>query len=258
MTDQDTNSDGTTRRSVLKGGATLIPLSHNGDSGGLFGIFSSDDGDGGHLIGIGIQKEGETVIKKPKTLNFDDAAFEVIQPNDYDKEARIELDGALVVEDEDISPASVDTGLVSTDDLDIAGSDLAASGDYVERRSFAAFSRSFSTTSTSYTSDVTQFDVQLTWDHVIPANGQGAFNYECQVSPGTDETVDIRLQNTVDVETMGEITGITTAGSLTIGPSNYTPTTRTGVIKLEAQIRNSNGANSSTLRRPQGGVGVQV
>ncbi|QIO25423.1 hypothetical protein [Haloarcula sp. JP-L23] len=143
--------------------------------------------------------------------------------------------------------------------LAVEGSELASNG---ARISLAQFhpqgQRSFSTTSTTYTSSVNQFEPQPTWDLLGPANATTSVYWAVYVGVGSGETVDIRLYNADDSETILDRTGITSSGWRAIGPTNYRPTSDSRRIGIRAEIRTDPGSNSSTLTAPQMNIGLEL
>jgi hypothetical protein len=119
-------------------------------------------------------------------------------------------------------------------------------------------SPSINTTSTTYTGDV-NFGVQLVeWDTLV-GDRQGVGMMYGDVRVGTDETVDIRLQNTVDGETVAEATGFTSDFPRKVaGPTNYTPTTTGAPVPLEAQVRTNPGNNSAVFSVVYTAIGVRL
>jgi len=68
------------------------------------------------------------------------------------------------------------------------------------------------------------------------------------VAPGNGETVDIRVQNLTDDETITELTGITgSLTSTTLGPEEFNPTTTSSRVVLRAQVRTNPGTNTTIL-----------
>lgn len=122
--------------------------------------------------------------------------------------------------------------------------------------SFGGFSinplelRQASTTSTSYQANNSQLDHRVVWDHHFPADTTAAVAFYTYVAPGADETVDVRLYNDVDNETIVEATGITSTGPVSLGPTEYKPTTTGDRIILRAQWRTNPGSASSDLFGP--------
>jgi len=80
----------------------------------------------------------------------------------------------------------------------------------------------------------------------------------CLIVPGADETVDVRIRNPDDGETVAEETGITSRQVVQLGPAEYTPTTTDAEIRLRHEIRTDPGANSSDIWTPLIVLGVKV
>lgn len=84
----------------------------------------------------------------------------------------------------------------------------------------------------------------LVWDDAFPGTSQGAAGLIVGVSRGSGETVDVRLRNATDSDTVFSQTGITSTGDVQVGRSTYTPSTTGSVVRLRAEVR-SDGTNSS-------------
>jgi len=109
---------------------------------------------------------------------------------------------------------------------------------------------SSSTTSTSYQGTASLSFLRVVWADHFPDAVQATVGGEARVAPGTDETVDIRIQNTGDGEPIAEQTGITEPTNVTLGPVPYTPTTTDQQTVLQWEWRTDPGTNSSTLSVP--------
>lgn len=132
---------------------------------------------------------------------------------------------------------------VTTDDLDIDGSDLVQSGDVLlSGPSDTAHQRDLSQSTTSYNG---QADFQLkrvTWDSWLPEGATSVVYAEMQKS----NNIDVRLQNTTDGETIASNEG-TNDTVVTLGPVSYTPTTTGSQIQIQVQSRSQDGASGSVL-----------
>lgn len=146
---------------------------------------------------------------------------------------------------------------VSTDDLDIDGSDLVASGDFILiGPSFVTQStRQFSTTSTSYTQDVSLINAWTQWDVWRPTGAQTAIRTYANMGSSTG---DIRLQNNVDSETVHEQLDVQSGTNVILGPTNYTPATAGSPINFLLQIRTNDGGTSTSVGNPNVQMGVQL
>jgi hypothetical protein len=155
---------------------------------------------------------------------------------------------------------SVYADLVNTEELDIGGSDFASSGDYIPQYTFGPnANRQLSFTNTGYDNDGDLSRIHVEWDKLFPSDVQSAVFGEIFISTvGTDETIDVRVFNGVDGETVAEQTGITTTGLISLGPVNYEPLTTTDRIALRWEWRESNGANPSEVRIPYIVLGAQL
>lgn len=148
---------------------------------------------------------------------------------------------------------------VTTDDLDIGTADFVSSGDFLPLYTFTGWAqRTESFTATTYTSDNALNSVSVEWDDLFSTDVQTAVSAHTRVVVGTDETVDIRVFNVDDGETIGDNTGITATGMYTIGPVNYTPTTTDGKVFIRLEWKESNGVNSSTIDAPFTSFGIQL
>jgi hypothetical protein len=166
----------------------------------------------------------------------------------FDQSAAEEIDGA------DISPATTDTGSLTV------GERLAESGDFLAvGPSWGPNSqRTFSTTSTTYVDSGDVFFVDTRWDRFAPTGAQTAVFGEFRVSPGSGESVSVRLRNAGDGETIFETTGLSGSDQSRFPLENYTPTTTGGRIFLRYQIKTDPGSNSSSLFQPKAHAGVQL
>ncbi|MDS0279993.1 hypothetical protein NDI85_19600 [Halomicroarcula sp. S1AR25-4] len=167
------------------------------------------------------------------------------------------IEGVQIGTSANRSPAYFNTADASK--LAVENSELASAG---SRISLAQFhpqgQRAFSTTSTTYTSSVNQFEPQPTWDLLGPSNATTSVYWAVYVGVGSGETVDIRLFNADDNETIVERTGITSSGWRAIGPTDYRPQSDSRRIGIRAEIRTDPGSNSSTLTAPQMNIGLEL
>lgn len=147
---------------------------------------------------------------------------------------------------------------VRTDDLDISNASFVSVGDFIGIKSASYARRDCATTSTGYDQDTSQMQYRIRWGDIIPDQAQGANSLDARILPGTDETVDVRVLNAADNETMLEQTGISAPENITIGPAPYTPTTTSNQINIVVQLRTNPGVNSSVLREPQLTTGIQL
>jgi len=81
----------------------------------------------------------------------------------------------------------------------------------------------------------------------VPGSTLEAVLY-CSVQPSGDE-IDVRLQNTSANETILEQTGFTTSQNVTIGPTEYTPTSPDQFTLIEPQFRNNDNTTTVDINR---------
>jgi len=117
--------------------------------------------------------------------------------------------------------------------------------------------RSTGFTSTTYTTDFDLWNAFVQWNKILPAGVKSHILIQMRVAPGTDESVDVRLYNENDGETVGEVTGITSDRTATIS-EDYTPTTKDAWIEFRLLFRTNPGTNSSTIYVPFGSIGVKI
>jgi len=117
---------------------------------------------------------------------------------------------------------------------------------------------SVSFTATTWTYDRDLMQLEIRWDKLFPAGANSYVFGQMTISPGTDESVSVRIQNRSDGETVGEVTGITSYGSVTIGPVAYTPTSTGSHIIISLEWMESPGVNSTNLILPIITLGVEV
>lgn len=121
--------------------------------------------------------------------------------------------------------------------------------------------RSIDFTKTSYDSAgvPNTFQVSLDWDETFGDNVTPMVKYTCFVNPGTDETVDTRLQNDTDDETVAEITGLTGGASpRSSGWVEYTPTTTSSPIDIKGDHKTSPGSDTSFVDAKTLHLGLKV
>lgn len=147
---------------------------------------------------------------------------------------------------------------VSTDDLDIGGSDFAASGDFLALATYDMGAvRTFSTSSSGYDGSDDFGRWNLVWDDLFPADATTAVSGVIVALPGTDVTQEVRLQNVSDGETIFEETGITSTSVIEFSPTQYRPTTDSGRILVQWETKVETGSNSAEIRDAFAAAGVQ-
>jgi len=117
--------------------------------------------------------------------------------------------------------------------------------------------RSVSFTVTTYSASASFSYLRAIWNELFPAGATTHVYGSVYLAVGAGETVSLRIQNTVDNETVGELTGITTGGIKTIDV-DYEPTTLDSQIKLLWQWKESPGTNSSRVDDAFISLGVKV
>lgn len=117
--------------------------------------------------------------------------------------------------------------------------------------------QTINTSSTTYGGDENSHKHSIVWNNIVPSGEQSAvWSYAETTEIPSTETVDIRLQNVTDNETIFEQTGITSVKEFTFGPKNYTPATMDSVIHLQWQIRTDPGDNWSRVGYVQTTIGI--
>lgn len=154
-----------------------------------------------------------------------------------------------------IAPESVDT-----EELGISESDFVANGDYVPWYTFNAnSSTSITFTDTSYAASNGLSRIEARWDTLFPSGVQPAIFATARVNNvGSGETVSLRVRNPSDSETVEEVTGITSTGMITVGPTNYQPQTTAEQVTLRWEWKEDTGSNSSSIIVPWISLGVQL
>lgn len=150
--------------------------------------------------------------------------------------------------------ANVDNSATDTDALTIGGAGLVSTGNFVAVGGVQTLLTSASTTSTTYI-QVSEADVQFTWDKIIPPNAQGAVYASVEFGTG-DSQGDFRIFQFVDSETIVEFSDFVGSKDQIV---NYTPTTTNSVMTSRWQIRTNDGGTQTTiLPRSTTYYGVQL
>lgn len=97
----------------------------------------------------------------------------------------------------------------------------------------------------------------LQWDALFPDGATTRVYAIVAGNPGSGETLDARLQNLTDSETIVQVTDIG-GGQTLLGPVTYTPTTTASPIQVVLEIQTSPGSNPSQVVNITGGYGVQL
>jgi hypothetical protein len=88
--------------------------------------------------------------------------------------------------------------------------------------------------------------------------GQLSVRMLLEISPGTDESVDVRWRNLSDSETPVNVSDIILTTQLSTGWVEYSPTTTDDRVRLEVERRTSPASNSSSIREVATQVGIQL
>jgi len=111
-------------------------------------------------------------------------------------------------------------------------------------------------TSTTWAASHALSHYAVVWNRLLPEKATThVYASMPLMSIGAGETVDFRLRNTTDGETIGEITGITSTGIYTVD-ADYEPTTTGSMIRLRWEWKETPGTNSSDIYTPFVGLGV--
>lgn len=148
--------------------------------------------------------------------------------------------------------ADVNNTTTDADDLDIGGSDFLTTGTFIPSYTFNTVSkREVTFSNTTFQGDDQLINTKFEWEDMFPSEVQTAVMGGVFVSTvGTSETIDLEIRNTVDAETVTNLTGITTTGMQMQAPVAYTPTTTTSHTKYQWRWRESDGSNSSAVADP--------
>lgn len=147
--------------------------------------------------------------------------------------------------------------LLSVEETDIGGKDYIKTGQFDPRFSLSPHStRSLSDGSGSYNADPGWIYHRVTWDIELPQANSAVYVTWDAANAGSGETLDVRLYNDTDGETIVEKTGAD--GSTSMGPVTYTPPTTASPIRIQLEVRSSPGTNSSTVFNPNVVFGVQL
>lgn len=133
-------------------------------------------------------------------------------------------------------------------------------GDFLPVVGFGPFKLDQSFTNTSYDHVRNLLTTRLRWDELpIPDGASTQVFLQCQVNPGSEETVSVRVYNPTDSETVAEETGLSTSFEMvTLGPVDYTPTTTSSDLTLQPEVKTDAGSSSCEIVTPYLGVGVKI
>lgn len=113
-------------------------------------------------------------------------------------------------------------------------------------------------TTTSYgTTGRELFSARFNPADVFPSSAQLRAHLAFGLTPGTDETVSVRVQDVTESETVIEITGITSFKTAISKVSDYNPSTLDTPRSYRLEVKADNGNNSSTIRAPVVVFGVK-
>lgn len=157
----------------------------------------------------------------------------------------------------EIDPVEVDQLIaqsVDAEDLDIGGTDLLTTGDFVGFFPMTSKRDRFSTTSTSYVADGGYAQDPVHWDE-LPASVDSIQTFLRYF--GLDEPIDVRLRNTTDGENVFELTDLTTL-EYASRIDQYTPTTTNSFIRLRPEIRADDGDDSARILEYHAQIGASL
>ena len=151
-------------------------------------------------------------------------------------------ESTLAPTDDFVVPGQADVGSLDADQVDVGGSRFAETGDTVITPTWGvAAQRSFSTTTQSYQNSIDWFLIpSVQWDVIVPDAAQGVIY--SHVNP--TDTMDVRLRNTTDGETIFEQTGSSGRVQTTV---EYTPTTTNNTINIYWEIRSPDGSSVTAV-----------
>jgi len=116
----------------------------------------------------------------------------------------------------------------------------------------------FSTTSTSFASSANFYRLQLVYDDQYPTEVTTKYLGVVTVVPGSGESVDFRITNNTDSETVVEINNITSTAIKRIEPTEFEPTTTSSPVRYKAELRTNPGTNSSSMGAINAGIAIQL
>lgn len=132
-------------------------------------------------------------------------------------------------------------------------------GDFLSLLQFGTPANAFVSSDTYTDVYVGNLDqLRIVWDTVFPSSATTQVYLTCRVVDPSPTTLDIRLQNTEDGETAAEVTGLTNVADFQeVGPTDYTPTTTTGVT-FRVQIRNGNNTDTVGIQDAAVHFGIRL
>jgi hypothetical protein len=98
----------------------------------------------------------------------------------------------------------------------------------------------------------------IRWDTIAPSAGTMVVWFLARVVQLNGTTLDVRVRNTTDNETMVERTGIASTGPVEISPTAYTPTTTADAILFRTQLRSGDGASTVEINSGSPTIGVEL
>jgi hypothetical protein len=114
------------------------------------------------------------------------------------------------------------------------------------------------TTSGSYVLAANNGEGVIRWDTIDPADGSMVVWFPCRAAQLNGTTLDVRVRNITDNETMVERTGIASTGPFEISPTAYTPTTTAAPIRYQTQFRSGDGASTVEIIGGSPTIGVEL
>ena len=146
----------------------------------------------------------------------------------------------------EIDAVSGTVDALTTEELDIDGSDFVATGEFVPIGPTINFSGGQDNTSSSSYSDLSNPLIgTVNWAKMFPSGTAVALLIHHQPKNANSDQLDVRVRNKSQSETILEVTGITSDAPRTDGPQPYSPTTRDSNDTISVQARN--GDNSTTV-----------
>jgi len=115
-----------------------------------------------------------------------------------------------------------------------------------------------STDSGSYQPALNNGQGIISWDLISPSNGTLAVWFYGDITSLNGTTIDVRVRNLDDGQTMCERTGISELGTFQIQPTDYAPTTDMEVIRYRTQIRSGDGVSNVEINTGSIVIGVEI
>jgi hypothetical protein len=162
-----------------------------------------------------------------------------LNPGGARREGEQQLTETLDADGNDVT----NVGALGTDDIDIAGSDLIAQGDFLGVGPYEALPSQQSTTSTSYVNANEKTDV--VWDSIFPSGATTAYRGFVSIS-GSSSAGSVRYHNRSDGETVFEKTSFIGTEEKT---GTYAPHTTASRVTIQYQFRTDDSDSATDLTR---------